>query len=175
MENFLSNIVLLEFWLIKEKILIIFCILDQALLSSMIEKVKGYDSILKYIRKSGKEDLYADLISSLSFGSKGYVRYYFCFSLLFFDGWAHNKIILFSCLHDSFHYITILIPASLIQSSFWWSSIPVFYEVLKLFYWLWVCRWSKSKVLILHPRSWLYACSDQETKERLAENEVIIK
>ncbi|XP_071937639.1 uncharacterized protein [Coffea arabica] len=44
---------------------------NKALLSSMIERLKGYSSILKYIRKSGKEDLYAELISALSFGYNG--------------------------------------------------------------------------------------------------------
>ncbi|CAI9107455.1 OLC1v1006808C1 [Oldenlandia corymbosa var. corymbosa] len=46
-------------------------ILYQALLSAGIEKLKGYDNILEYIRKSGKEDLYTELIGTLRFGSAG--------------------------------------------------------------------------------------------------------
>ncbi|CAK9181212.1 unnamed protein product [Ilex paraguariensis] len=42
---------------------------DKALLSSMDEKLNGYYTILQNIRKSGKEDLYAALISVLRFGS----------------------------------------------------------------------------------------------------------
>ncbi|CAI9774417.1 unnamed protein product [Fraxinus pennsylvanica] len=42
---------------------------DMALLSSVVNKLNGRDSILRNIRKSGKEDLYAELIFALRFGS----------------------------------------------------------------------------------------------------------
>lgn len=42
---------------------------DKALLSSIFEKLKGDDTVLQYIRKSGKEDLFADLICFLRFNS----------------------------------------------------------------------------------------------------------
>lgn len=41
----------------------------QALLSSIFEKLKGDDTVLQYIRKSGKEGLFADLICFLRFNS----------------------------------------------------------------------------------------------------------
>ncbi|KAL2540746.1 hypothetical protein Adt_01724 [Abeliophyllum distichum] len=42
---------------------------DMALLSSVVNNLKGRDSILQNIRQSGKEDLYAELIFALRFGS----------------------------------------------------------------------------------------------------------
>uniref|UniRef100_A0A5B7A7Q2 Uncharacterized protein n=1 Tax=Davidia involucrata TaxID=16924 RepID=A0A5B7A7Q2_DAVIN len=42
---------------------------DKALLSLMVEKLKGDDTVLQNIRKSGKEDLYAELMCFLIFGS----------------------------------------------------------------------------------------------------------
>ncbi|KAL3531127.1 hypothetical protein ACH5RR_010449 [Cinchona calisaya] len=44
---------------------------NKALLSLMVNKLNGYDSVLQYIRKSGKKDLYVELISTLIFGSAG--------------------------------------------------------------------------------------------------------
>uniref|UniRef100_A0A5B7A9R6 Uncharacterized protein n=1 Tax=Davidia involucrata TaxID=16924 RepID=A0A5B7A9R6_DAVIN len=41
---------------------------DKALLSLMVEKLKGNDTILQNIRKLGKEDLYADFMCFLTFG-----------------------------------------------------------------------------------------------------------
>ena len=41
----------------------------QELVSLMIEKLKGDDIVLQNIRKSGKEDLYAELLYFLRFGS----------------------------------------------------------------------------------------------------------
>ncbi|XP_057985084.1 uncharacterized protein LOC110671825 isoform X4 [Hevea brasiliensis] len=43
--------------------------LNEALLSLMIQKLKGDETVLQTIRKSGKEDLYAELLYSLRFGS----------------------------------------------------------------------------------------------------------
>lgn len=42
---------------------------DKELVSLMIEKLKGDDIVLQNIRKSGKEDLYAELLYFLRFGS----------------------------------------------------------------------------------------------------------
>ncbi|CAK7349357.1 unnamed protein product [Dovyalis caffra] len=42
---------------------------DMALVSLMFEKLKGDDIVLQNIRKSGKEDLYAELLYFLRFGS----------------------------------------------------------------------------------------------------------
>ncbi|KAI5679989.1 hypothetical protein M9H77_01216 [Catharanthus roseus] len=44
--------------------------LDKVLLSSMINKLNGTDSVLQYIRKSGKEYLYSELIFTLGCGSR---------------------------------------------------------------------------------------------------------
>ncbi|KAA8543471.1 hypothetical protein F0562_021034 [Nyssa sinensis] len=41
---------------------------DKALLSLMVEKLKGNNTILQNIRKAGKEDLYADFMCFLTFG-----------------------------------------------------------------------------------------------------------
>lgn len=46
--------------------------LHQALPSLIVEKFEGDDTVLMNIRKSGKEDLYADLLCFLRLGS---VRY----------------------------------------------------------------------------------------------------
>eukprot|EP00268_Persea_americana_P051022 TRINITY_DN5606_c0_g1_i2.p1 TRINITY_DN5606_c0_g1~~TRINITY_DN5606_c0_g1_i2.p1 ORF type:complete len:518 (-),score=92.99 TRINITY_DN5606_c0_g1_i2:490-2043(-) len=42
---------------------------DKAVLTKMFERLKGDDTILKSIKKLGKEDLYADLLFFLRFGS----------------------------------------------------------------------------------------------------------
>ncbi|KAF8388389.1 hypothetical protein HHK36_027056 [Tetracentron sinense] len=44
---------------------------EKELFSVMFEKLEGNDTILQNIRKSGKEDLYADLLFFLRFGSLG--------------------------------------------------------------------------------------------------------
>ncbi|XP_022867756.1 uncharacterized protein LOC111387431 isoform X2 [Olea europaea var. sylvestris] len=49
---------------------------DMALLSSVVNKLNGRDIILRNIRKSGKEDLYAELIFALRFGSVSPNAYY---------------------------------------------------------------------------------------------------
>lgn len=49
---------------------------DKALLSSVKSKMNGSDSILQYIRKSGKEYLYSELIYTLAFGSSRTSGYY---------------------------------------------------------------------------------------------------
>ncbi|KAM7496207.1 hypothetical protein LguiA_020621 [Lonicera macranthoides] len=54
---------------------------DKALISMMVEKLNGYDSILQNIKKSGKEDLYAELICVLRFGS---LRQGCCYDKSFF-------------------------------------------------------------------------------------------
>ncbi|KAK3032145.1 hypothetical protein RJ639_034970 [Escallonia herrerae] len=54
---------------------------DKALLSTMVEKLNGYDSILQNIKKLGKEDLYAELICVLRFGS---LRQDCCYDYSFF-------------------------------------------------------------------------------------------
>ncbi|GAV70682.1 DUF3685 domain-containing protein [Cephalotus follicularis] len=43
--------------------------LDMALVSLLIEKLKGNDTVLQNIRKSGKEDLYAELLYFLRYGA----------------------------------------------------------------------------------------------------------
>lgn len=48
----------------------------------MIERLKGDDTILKSIKKLGKEDLYADMLFFLRFGS---LRYWLWKSSLFMD------------------------------------------------------------------------------------------
>ena len=50
----------------------------QAFLSLMSEKLKAEDNILPGIKKSGKEELYAELMHFLSFGPR---RYFVFFSL----------------------------------------------------------------------------------------------
>ena len=51
-------------------------IVYQELLSVMIDKLNGSDNILEFIGKSGKKDLYAELISALRYGSAGYDCFY---------------------------------------------------------------------------------------------------
>ncbi|KAF2292635.1 hypothetical protein GH714_026186 [Hevea brasiliensis] len=48
--------------------------LNEALLSLMIQKLKGDETVLQTIRKSGKEDLYAELLYSLRFGSLSWLN-----------------------------------------------------------------------------------------------------
>ncbi|XP_057776717.1 uncharacterized protein LOC130995449 isoform X2 [Salvia miltiorrhiza] len=49
---------------------------DKDLLSLAESKLNGYDSIVQNIRKSGKEDLYAELVYALKFGSSRKGGYY---------------------------------------------------------------------------------------------------
>ncbi|XP_011083125.1 uncharacterized protein LOC105165720 [Sesamum indicum] len=51
---------------------------DKELLSLVKNKLNGYDSIIQNIRKSGKENLYAELVYALKFGSSRKGGYYNC-------------------------------------------------------------------------------------------------
>ncbi|XP_025013480.1 uncharacterized protein LOC8264969 isoform X3 [Ricinus communis] len=62
---------------------------DEAIVSLMIQKLKGDETILQNIRKSGKEDLYAELLYFLRFGS---LRKNCCYDQSLFS--AHGDSIL---------------------------------------------------------------------------------
>ncbi|KAL3828133.1 hypothetical protein ACJIZ3_016935 [Penstemon smallii] len=51
---------------------------DKEILSLVVNKLNGYDNIIQNIRKSGKENLYAELIYALKFGSSRKGGYYNC-------------------------------------------------------------------------------------------------
>ncbi|XP_043805698.1 uncharacterized protein LOC110630227 isoform X3 [Manihot esculenta] len=64
--------------------------LDEELLSLMIQKLKGDETVLQTIRKSSKEDLYAELLYFLRFGSLS--RKSCCYDQSFFT--LHGDVIL---------------------------------------------------------------------------------